>query len=535
MAFIASSDGVNHLYLRKRDDTEIKMIPGTEGALDAAFSPDGQWIAFIADFTLKKVPLNGPVVSLANNNNDPRGVGWVNNDTLVYAPGPTGSLFEISANGGAPRAITTVDEKKNERTHRWPQALPGGKAVLFTIGTLDKPDDYESANIEAVILATGERRLILKGASMARYVPSGHLIFAREGVLYAVEFEVDSLTVRGQPVAVLTGVAGDRTTGAVHFSVADDGTLAYVPGSATAATRTLVWVDKDGNQTPVNIPREQLNDLQISPDGSRVALLQGSSGSGDVWIYEFARSTFTRLTFTTTNATPVWSADGKNIYYVSIIQVGAGDQTTIFRKPADGSHEAETILTMNGRQYLKAILRDGETALLDSELQTTTGSIVKITLKPGAQATPVVSTPQFNHFGAAVSSDGRWLAYQSNESGRPEIYVRDFAETGGRWQISTGGGQEPHWSPDGRELYYRNNGSLMVVPIETRTGFQAGTPKNLFGEIYDLRSNSGETYDVDPRGGRFLLIRPPKEEVSSAQVKVVLNWFSELRRVVPAK
>ena len=159
----------------------------------------------------------------------------------------------------------------------------------------------------------------------------------------------------------------------------------------------------------------------------------------------------------------------------------------------------------------------------------------RITLKPGAQPTPVVSTPQFNHFGAAVSADGRWLAYQSNESRRPEIYVRDFAETGGHWQISTGGGQEPQWSPDGRELYYRNNGSLMVVPIETRTGLQAGTPKNLFGEIYDLRSNSGETYDVDPRGGRFLLVRPPKEEVSSAQVKIVLNWFNELRRVVPAK
>ena len=191
LAFLANSDGINHLYLRKRDDTEIRMIPGTEGALDAAFSPDGQWIAFIADFTLKKVPLKGPVVSLASNNNDPRGVGWINNDTLVYAPAPTGSLFEISANGGAPRAITTVDEKKNERTHRWPQALPGGKAILFTVGTLDKPDDYEDANIEAVVLGTGERRLILKGASMARYVPSGHLIFAREGVLYAVAFDVE--------------------------------------------------------------------------------------------------------------------------------------------------------------------------------------------------------------------------------------------------------------------------------------------------------------------------------------------------------
>ena len=535
LAFLANSDGVNHLYVRKRDDTEIRMIPGTEGALDAAFSPDGQWIAFIADFTLKKVPLNGPVISLANNNNDPRGVGWIDNDTLVYAPAPTGGLFEISANGGTPTAITKVDEKKNERTHRWPQVLPGGKAILFTVGTLDKPDDYEAANIEAVILATGEQRVIIKGASMARYVPSGHLIFAREGILYAVAFDVDRLTVRGDPVAVLTGVAGDRTTGAVHFSVADDGTLAYVPGSTTTGIRTLVWVDKGGNQTPVDIPRGQLNDPKISPDGSRVALLQGSSGSGDVWIYEFARSTFTRFTFTATNATPIWSADSKNIYYVSIGQVGAGDQTTIFRKPADGSHDAETVLTMNGRQYLKAILSDGETAILDSELQTTTGSIIKMTLKPGAQAASVVSSPQFNHFAAAVSSDGRLLAYQSNESGRAEIYVRGLTEGGGRWQISTAGGQEPHWSPDGRELYYRNSGSLLVVPIENQTSFQAGTPKNLFGEVYDLRSNTGETYEVDPRGGRFLLIRPPKDEVSSAQVRMVVNWFSELQRLVPVK
>ena len=307
------------------------------------------------------------------------------------------------------------------------------------------------------------------------------------------------------------------------------------PGSATTGIRTLVWVDKGGNQTPVNVQRGQLNDLQISPDGSRVALVQGSSGSGDVWIYEFARSTFTRFTFTTSNATPIWSADSKHIYYASIAQAGTGDQTTIFRKPADGSHEAETVLTMNGRQYLKAILRDGETALLDSQLQTTTGSIIKTTLRQGAQPIPVVSAPQFNHFAAAVSSDGRWLAYQSNASGRPEIYVRDFAEGGGRWQISTGGGQEPHWSPDGRELYYRNNGSLMVVPIETQPSFHAGTPRRLFGEVYDLRSNTGETYEVDPRGGRFLLIRPPKEEVSSAQVRMVLNWFSELQRLVPVK
>lgn len=534
LAFIADSDGVNHLYVRKRDDPEVKMISGTEGAFDAAFSSDGQWIAFIADFTLKKVPLNGPAVSLTKVS-DTRGLAWIGNESLVYTRGATGGLFQISANGGAPQAITTVDEKKNERTHRWPQALPGGKAVLFTVGFLDKPDDYDSANIEAVVLATGERRLILQGASMARYVPTGHLIFGREGVLYAVGFDVDRLTVHGNPVAILTGVAGDQTTGAVHFSVSDDGTLAYVPGSANSATRSLVWVDKSGNQTPVNIPPGQFNDPRISPDGSRVALLQGSSGSGDVWIYEFGRATFTRLTFTTTNATPVWSADSRNIYYVSIKPIGAGgDESTIFRKPADGSHEAEAIMSLPGRQYLKEILPGGETALLDSELQTSKGSINRIILKPGAQPTPIVNAP-FNQYAAAISRDGRWLAYQSNESGRPEIYVRDLAETGGRWQISTAGGDEPHWSPDGRELYYRGGGFLLAVPIETRSTFQAGTPKNLFNEVVDFRSNSGETYDVDPHGGRFLMIRPPKEDASSAQVRIVLNWFSELRRVVPAK
>ena len=534
LAFLANSDGIDHLYLRRRDNPEVTIVAGTDGALDAAFSPDGQSIAFIADFTLKKVALNGPVVSLTHVANT-RGLAWMGNDTLVYTADATGGVFQIPASGGTPKAITTLDETKKERTHRWPQVLPGGKAVLFTVGLLDKPDEYDDASIEAVILASGERRSILKGASMARYVPTGHLLFGTKGVLYAVRFDVDTLTVKGDPVPVLTGVAGDYSTGAVHFSIADDGTLAYVPGSFASATRSLVWVDQAGKQMPVNIPRGLFNDPRISPDGSRLAVLQGSSGSGDVWIYEFGRATFTRLTFNNTNETPVWSADGKNVYYTSTVPVGAEDQTTIFRKPADGSRDAEAILTMKGRQYLKAILPDGETAVLDSNLQTMKGVINKIVLKPGAQLVPIVQGPA-NQMAAAVSPDGRWLAYQSDENnGRPEIYVRDLSAAGGRWQISTEGGQEPRWSPDGRELYYRNSGFLMVVPINTGTGFQAGTPKNLFGEVYDLRSNSGVTYDVDPHGGRFVLIRPPREDVSSAQVRVVLNWFSELRQLVPVK
>ena len=533
LAFLAMSDGISRIYLRKEDDVEVRALPGTEHASEVAFSPDGQSLAFIADRALKKVSLNGPVVVLTKVNGDSRGLSWGPNDNLVYSPAADSGLFLISAGGGEPRQLTTADSKKNERTHRWPQVLPDGKSVIFTVGWLNKPDDYENANIEAVVLSTGERRLILQNASEVRYVSSGHLLFAREGVLYAVGFDIDNLVVRGQPVAVLNGVAGDRTTGAVHFSVANNGTLAYVPGSTTSGTRGLAWVDKAGNTTPINIQRGQLNDLRISPDGSRVALLQGSSGSGDVWVYDFGRATFTRLTFTGTNATPVWSANGKDIYYVSSGLVGIEEVSTIFRKPADGSREAEALVSLKRRTYLKAILADGQTALVDTNVQTSNADILQVKLIEGAQPVPIIDDP-FNSYAAAVSYDGRYLAYQSSETGRPEIYVRDLSPSGGRWQISTEGGEEPHWSPDGRELYYHNNSFLLSVPIDARSGFQAGTAKSLFSEVYDLRSNTGVTFDVDPRGGRFLMIRPPKEE-NSAQVRVVLNWFGELRRLAPAQ
>jgi serine/threonine-protein kinase len=522
--------------VRKRDDPEIKPLAGTEGASNPAFSPDGQWVAFIADNTLKKVSLDGPVVTLvkagppARSGGDVRGVCWAGDDALIYCPAASEGLFQIASNGGTPRPVTTLDEKKGERTHRWPQVLPGGKAVLFTVGTRDSPDDYENASIEAVVLATGERRVVLQSASMARYLPTGHLIFAHEGVLYAVGFDAGNLTMRGKPVAVLQGVAGDKTTGAVHFSTADDGTLAYVPGSTTSALRQLVWVDESAAATPVDLPGGQYNDLRISPDSSRVALLQGSSGSGDVWVYDFGRKTFTRLTFTTTNATPVWSADGKSIYYVSI---DPADRTTIFRKPADGSREAEAVASINSNAYLKWISRDGAWALLDSGEQTNRGDIVRLALAHDAAPIPVVQT-EFNEYAGALSPDGRWLAYQSSESGRPQIYVRDMSGSGGRWQVSTAGGEEPRWSPDGGQLYYRNNDLFMAVSVD-KAAFHAGTPKNLFSGVFDLRSNSGVTYDVDPRGGRFLMIRPVEDTGSRARVRMVMNWFDELRRVVPTR
>ena len=498
------------------------------------FSPDGQSLAFFAEGALKKLTLNGSVVSIvkigeSRGVGEARGLTWLDNATLIYTPQAIGGLFQVSANGGTPQPVSTVDANKRERTHRWPHALPGGKAVLMTVGTLDQPDDYEHAKIEVVNLKTGERQVVLEGASIARYVSTGHLVFAREGVLYAVGFDLRPFS--GQRQSGLYRIRRCRRQNYWRSPLLNRRRRnpCICAGHDHSLRSQSAWFDRAGVETSIGGPQGQLNDPHLSPDGSRIALLQGSSGSGDVWIYDMQRSTFTRLTYTNTNATPLWSTDGKTIYYASIDL--SLDKTTIFRKPADGSRDAEPVVTVKSMCFLKAILPDGETAILDSDVQSITSNIIRVSLRQGAEPSSVVETP-FEETAAAASPDGRWLAYQSNESGRSEIYVRDFAGLSGRLQISTDGGEEPRWSPDGKELYYRNNNLLWALTIETKPSIQAGTPRSLFNRVYDFNSNSGETYDVHPKGGRFLLLSPSKEN-SSTQIRVVLNWFSELRRLVP--
>ena len=531
VVFVGTANGISRLYVRRRDDTSIKPINGTEGASSPAFCPDGKWIAFLADRTFKKTTVDGQVATVVKVD-DARGISWASEETLLYSPDAAEGLFLISAEGGEPKRVTKPDTTRNERTHRWPQVLPGGKAAIFTVGMLNSPDSYEQANIHAVKFATGENRVVLQGASMARYAPTGHLIFAKGGSLYAVGFDLETLTTSGKPQLILQGVAGDETTGIVHFAIADDGTLAYVPGSPGANMRRIVWVDRSGKVQPVNLEPAQYNDVRLSPDSSRAAVLVGSSGAGDVWVYDLARATSTRLTFNGRNATPVWSSDGKSIYYVEMDPTGAG-KSLVTRKPADGSRDAQTVVSLDGTAYIKALMPDGASSIFDYQRNTGNGNIVQSKLGEGATVTELVNTG-FAEFAAALSPDGRWLAYQSNESDRSEIYVRDMSAAGGRWQISTGGGEEPRWSHDGRELYYRNGNLFMSVAISTRPSFQAGTPTNLFGGIFDLRTNTGITYDVDPKGNRFLMIRPAEESIAPS-VMIVLNWFEELRRLAPTR
>ena len=540
IAFAVISNGVSRIHVRRRDDVESREVPGTEEGSNPVFSPDGRFLALTAGKKLLKVSLDGQVLPLATVN-DPRGLTWTDEASIVYAPEAAAGLSRIPANGGEPVVITTPDEKKGERSHRWPSALPGGRVLLYTVGSQSSPDDYDASNIEAVVLATGERRVVLRGASMAVYSPTGHLVFGRGGMLHAVPFDLDRLSVTGTETPVVQGVLGDRVTGAVHASLASNGTLAYVAGAAQG-DRQLAWVavasDQDaagrGRQEPVaiDLPTAPYNDAAISPDGSRVAFVQTITRlEGDVWIYDFTRKSLVRLTFDGRNAAPTWSADSRMVYYTSI--ESSGIKSTFFRKPADGSRDAEPVGSADWRAYLGQVLPGDQAGVVEGTANRgSERSIHRVRFSPGKAQTvaldPLVVTPA-DEYASDVSANGRWLAYSSDETGRTEVYVRDLTNPGARWQISIAGGDEPHWSGDGTRLYFRYADGLFMASIDTSKGFTQTTPRLILRGAYNLRSDTGRTFDVDPTNGRILMVRPVVDQKAKTSVRVVLNWFEELK------
>jgi serine/threonine-protein kinase len=451
---------------------------------------------------------------------------------LIYPAGNADGLVQVSVGGGEAKVVSTVDRAKGERTHRWPYALPGGKVVLFTVGMQESPDDYDNAVIEALVLATGERRRLLKAASMAVYVPSGHLVFARAGSLYSVGFDVDSLTVREPAQLVQQGVAGDPTTGAAHFSVAADGTLAYASGGLSVVGRRLAWADRRGNLEPLPLPAGAYGDPRLSPDGSRLAVTLETSTARDIWLYTFSTNAFTRFTFGGRNWTPLWSADGKTIFYVTS---EAGLRTTLQRQPADGSTAAEHVAQIDGEAYLTGVTdRMALFGFRDPKAGQFSGKFQGIALDLAAPhaVTPLIAR---SIVGGVLSADGRFLAYGNDDSGRPEIYVTDFPGLRGRWQVTTGGGEEPHWSRNGDELFLRFNDQLMAVRVDKARAFQTSAPVLLFKGIYNVRPVTMLSFSVDSTRDRFLMLRPAQEGAGVSQLRIVLNWSQELGRRVPAQ
>ncbi len=524
------SAGRRKLYLRELDKLEVKPLPGTESAVSPFFSSDGQWLGYVDHFQkkLKKVSVKGgePII-LGNRMNSIqfRGGSWGADETIIFTPGWRKGLWRISASGEGLEQLTVLDPNQGEREHLWPQILPDGKAVLFTNVCWGGPD------IEVYALETGQRHKLFKGGTYARYIPTGHIVYARKETLYAVRFNLKQLRVIGSSVPVVPDVrTAPSESGSAQFAIAQDGTLAYIPVEARSAELSPVWVDRNGQVEPLAaaIPRNYQT-VAISPDGSRLAFTIIDGANSDVWIYDLMRHTLNRLTSDGRSRFPIWAPNGKRVVYQS---KEAGERP-IFGLIADGGSEPELLGMLEDTTYWPtSCSADGKEMLVttydpNSKLL---HDIWVVPLEHNEKRRPQPFIQRDNMQRQGVwSPDGRWIAYTSDETRWWEVYVEPYPGPGPKVMISTEGGQLPVWSRDGKELFYRWGDRMMAATVETQPEFKVTGTEVLFKGRY--LTNEFHNYDVAP-DGRFLMIQESQASTPPA-IHVVLNWFEELKRLVP--
>ncbi|MCZ6480142.1 MAG: protein kinase [candidate division NC10 bacterium] len=516
IAYQVGSMRRTQLYLRPLDEVTTTPIPGSYdlGGGPPVFSPDGESVVFVADGKLRKVSLpGGTPVTLCEMTNH-FGGSWGPGDVIVLALNE--GLYRVSAAGGEPEILANVDREKGEVEYRQPEVLPDGKTVLFTIGR------ENTSQIAVLSLETGEKKIVVEGGREAHYAPTGHLVYeaAQLGTLMAASFDPERQEITGQPVPVLSGISS-AATGTMDYAFSGDGTLVYIPARSVAST--LVWVDRRGKTQPLTDLKRAFNSPQLSPDGRRVAVTIGTANGGNIWIYDIARGTLTPLTFEGFNGFPVWAPDGRRLAFTS----DRAGSLNLFWMQADGTGEVEQLSTNLERQTPFSWSPDG----LLAYYQTTggvDGDIWTLPLKGERRPRQFLAT-QFFEWYPMFSPDGSWIAFVSDQSGQFEVYVTPYPGPGGMMQISTGGGGRPLWAPNGRELFYRVQDKMMAVSIQTEPTFKAGTPRLLFEGAYGGLERRGG-YDVDSEG-RFLMMK--EEEQTADQINVVLNWFEELKRLVP--
>ena len=530
------------LYLRPLDSLESKPIAGTEGAVSPFFSPDGQWIGFFASGRLKKVSVNGGAAMTLASAPGPGGASWSSQGTLAFQPLTVGGLQQVSPEGGTSQPLTRIGI--GQTIHRWPEFLPDGTAMLFA----GSPTvlSWNNAQIAVQPTGTGERKNLAQG-TQPRYAATGHLLYAQSGTLMAAPFDARRLALTGAAVPAIEGVMQTTASGAAQYSVSSTGTLTYLSGGVAGNQSRLVWVSRNGEEVLLPAAPHAYQFPRISPDARRVALVIAEQET-HIWVYDLSRDTLTRLTFEgNANSGATWSPDGRRIAFWSN---RAGPQN-IFWQPADGSGGAERLTTSDYLNSPTSFSRDGQLLAFMEATAETSRDIWVLNLKD-RKAQPFLKTP-YEDTAPKFSPDGKWLAYSSDESGRREVYVQPYPGPGGKWQISSDGGQEPVWNPKGGELFYRSGSKMMAVDVqvgqasrpalsEDRSGdpslpnFSAGKPRMLFEEPYLPTGGSLPYYDVSPDGQRFLMLKPVESPASTpTQINVVLNWFEELKQKVPVK
>jgi serine/threonine-protein kinase len=559
LAFSYEVDGVVTAF--RRSINELAQVPlgGVKNLEAPVFSPDGRWVAMVdnMDLMLKKVAVGGGApVPLTGIDMFGRG-DWGKDGYIYFTDRYPGAIVRVSENGGAKEPVTTLNPQKTEFTHRHTQVLPGGKAIIFTVVTAGMKS-YNDARVELQVLGTTQRKILVQGGFGARYSPSGHIVYANAGTLYAVPFDVNGLETTGPAIKVVDGVQMSTNTGSAYFDVSAAGALAYVPGVAEGGQRTLVWVDRQGKPEalPGLKPASYLFP-RISPDGKTLAVeIEGATHN--LYSYNFAREMLTNLTTDGLSHAPVWTPDSKDICFRS----WKAGTMTMWEMPADRSHAEQRVTTVGARQSVVSVSPDGRylaynqmadmgaqsgkaDMAMGGEMEAMgTGSDIWVLPLLGDNRTPRrFKGSKFDEASARFSRDGKWIAYCSNETGRTEVYVEPWPGPGWKIQLSSEGGADPLFSRTADEIFYRAGDKMMMVPYKTAGGFEEGKLSLLWEGHYShgMSSSCGPpgvssaNYDVTADGQRFLMIKDNDQDVGSTSIVVVLNWADEMVRAMRAQ
>ncbi len=513
----ADSAGVDHVVMRELGAPAMTVVPGTDGAAAQGFSPDGRWISFAARNKLWKVPVaGGPPIAIVDSAN--ASAAWCADGTIIYTR-PGMGLWRVSASGGQSARLTSLDTARREFAHWSPQELPGGKAVVFN--AFSTP--ISRSRIEALEYATGKRTVLVEGALYARYVKSGHLLYARDGAIFGVPFDPAGLRVLGPEVPVLGNVLWSATNGSAAYAVSETGTLVYLKGSESTVNQRVLWVDRNGREQPALPESGQWAEPRLSPDGRWIALTR-LGASWQIWLYDRTRSVLSQLTHEKGVAFgALWMPDGRSLMHV--METPTYD---LARTSLDGGR-ADTVRVSAFDKVPQAITPDGKTILYNESRDR---QMLMIAPLAGGVATPFDARESAQHT-ASVSPDGRWVAYDEENLQRSgEVFLRALDGRGGRRQVSAGGGSQPRFTRGGREIVFRNKAAVLAASFNPATG-EVGTPTVLFSRKDAGRGGGARTigYDVTPDGSRFLLVTPI-ERPDALPTTVVLNWLDELKAKV---
>jgi serine/threonine-protein kinase len=508
VVFVGVLSGSRQLYLRRFDEFEARAVRGTEGATTSFFSADSRSLGFVTfGGLLKTISLtDGLVATLGNDASFLHGGAWAPDGRIVFAR--NGALWQIDSKGGSATALTELSGKQTR--HAWPHVLPDGRTMLFGV------QEGDVWRIESMNLDTRARETVVQNGTLPLSVNSGYLVFFREGQLIAAPFDAERVTVTGPTVQLLDGLPA-LAPGIPLLDVAPTGTVVYAP---TTAVNRLVWISRAGDERPLNTEPRIYGSPRVSPDGQRISVQ-----AGDLWLQDLARTTFTRLTTGSivSNGFPTWTPDGRRLMYRSLQGLRIQD----IANPGTGG---DIIPGTNEFDYPGSLAPDNDTVVFLRTAADGSLDVMSLSLRDPRKVTSLVATAAYEG-GARLSPDGKWLTYVSNETGRNEIYLRQFPGPGERWQVSTAGGTQPVWNPNGKELFYRVDKKLMAVDVAVQPAVVLSPPRQLFEA--DVLYGAGVTianYDVSRDGQQFVMV---KADPSSGRLNAVLNWFADPARLAP--